>query len=319
MIGKYVLLSGGVGGAKLALGLSRILDPGALTIITNTGDDFDHLGLRICPDIDTLLYTLAGLANAEQGWGRHQETWTFMAALKSLGGEDWFNLGDGDLALHIARTQALGAGRTLSAFTANTAARWGISSQIIPMSDDCVATRVLTPEGEIGFQDYFVRLQCAPKVLGLRFAGAETAAIAPKALAALSDPDLTAVIVAPSNPYLSIDPILAVPGIVNAIRGSCVPIIAVSPIISGLAIKGPTAKIMLERGHSPSPLVIADHYAGLIDALLIDTNDAGLTSELKIPALSADILMKTLDDRERVARAALSLAKSLPKKARLPA
>jgi LPPG:FO 2-phospho-L-lactate transferase len=313
---NIVLLSGGVGGAKLALGLSRVLEPGALSIIANTGDDFDHLGLRICPDIDTLLYTLGGLANAAQGWGRKQESWTFMEVLKSLGGPDWFNLGDGDLALHVARTQALAAGQSLSAFVADVAARWRIASHILPMTEDRVETRVLTPEREIGFQDYFVRLRCAPEVKGLRFAGVADAQVTPAVATALTAPNLTAIIIAPSNPYLSIDPILAVPGMREALRGAGAPIIAVSPIIAGAAIKGPTAKIMAERGLAASVETIAAHYAGLIDGLLIDDQDAKSAASLGVRAASSNILMTSLADRDRVAQAALDLAYAIGRPAR---
>jgi LPPG:FO 2-phospho-L-lactate transferase len=305
---RVVLLSGGVGGAKLALGLSRVLPAGSLSIIANTGDDFDHLGLRICPDIDTLLYTLGGLANPEQGWGRRDESWNFMAALKSIGGPDWFNLGDADLALHVARTQALRNGESLSAFTTRVATRWGISVQIIPMTEDRVETRVITPNVEIGFQDYFVRQRCAPIIRGLRFEGGVNAAIAPDAVAALAAPGLAAIIIAPSNPYLSIDPILAVPGMRAALRAAGVPVVAVSPIIAGAAVKGPTAKIMMERGITPSSLAVAVHYAGVIGAMVIDTRDAGSAADFSIPVAITNTLMTTLDDRERVARAAIDLA-----------
>jgi LPPG:FO 2-phospho-L-lactate transferase len=311
MTESVVLLSGGVGGAKLALGLSRILDPGALSVIANTGDDFDHLGLRICPDIDTLLYTLAGLANVEQGWGRKDETWTFMSVLRSLGGEDWFNLGDGDLALHIMRTNALRDGQTLTRFTAQIAKHWEIAAHILPMTEHRVETHVVTPAGEIGFQDYFVRQRCEPEVRAIRFAGADAALPNPDIAVALSAPDLVAIVIAPSNPYLSIDPILAIPGMADLLRHATAPIVAVSPIIAGAAVKGPTAKIMAEAGVAPSSISIADHYAGLIDGLLLDDRDASTASMLTIPWASCDTLMKTLTDREHVARTALQFARTL--------
>ncbi len=310
MSGSVVLLSGGVGGAKLALGLDTILPAKSLNIIANIGDDFDHFGLRICPDIDTLLYTLAGLANAELGWGRAGESWSFMEAIKSLNGEEWFNLGDGDLALHVLRTVALAGGSSLTDITARVAARWGIASAILPVSDDPLRTIVKTPEGEIGFQDYFVRLRCVPSVQALRFSGAETAQLSPAVVRALAAPQLEAIILAPSNPYLSIDPVLAVPGLSAALRGAGVPIVAVSPIIAGQAVKGPTAKIMREMGVETTVGAIAAHYDGLIDGLLIDQRDAGTALPSKLTVRTCDIMMTSLDDRQRVAQAALDLARA---------
>ena len=308
---KILALSGGIGGAKLALGLYRVLPPEELTLIVNTGDDFEHLGLTICPDLDTTLYTLAGLANPELGWGRRDETWTFMKTLESLGGESWFRLGDGDLALHVERTRRLKAGETLSAVIAAVAARLGIQATILPMSDDPVRTRVATDAGELAFQDYFVRLRCAPQVRALHFAGAAAAAVAPGALAALAAPQLEAIILCPSNPYLSVDPILAVPGMRAALRSSGAPVIAVTPLVGGEAIKGPTAKIMRELGLAPSPLTIAHHYAGLIDGFVLDARDAALAPQFALPVHVTDTVMVALTDRERLAREALSFAARL--------
>lgn len=314
MSGAVVVLSGGIGGAKLLLGLDRILPPGALTAIINTADDFDHLGLRICPDVDTTLYTLAGLADPERGWGRQDETWTFMRALETLGGETWFSLGDGDLALHVERTRRLAGGEPLSAITADLAARLGVGAQLAPMSDDPVRTMVRTAEAEIGFQDYFVRQSCRPRVRALRFAGAERARAADTALRALADPELRAIIIAPSNPYLSVSPILAVPGIREALRARAAPLVAVTPIIAGAAVKGPTVKIMRELGFPPSPLAVARQYQGLLDGFLLDERDAGLQDQFDIPVRTADTLMRSLEDRERVAREALALAAAVDRR-----
>jgi len=306
-----VVLSGGVGGAKLCLGLQRIVPPGALRVIVNTGDDFEHLGLAISPDLDTTLYTLAGLANPELGWGRRDETWTFLGVLETLGGPTWFRLGDGDLALHVERTRRLAAGETLTSITDDLARRLGVASRILPMSDDPVRTRVSTPDGELAFQEYFVRERCRPAVTGLRFCGAAHASIAEAAAQALREKSLRAILIAPSNPYLSIDPALAIPGMRAALRAPGVPVIAVSPIIAGEAVKGPTAKIMKELGLAPSPLAVRDHYDGLIDGMVVDERDAEIASQADLPVRLCDTLMRSLEDRARVARCALELAEEL--------
>ena len=306
MSGRVVVLTGGVGGAKLVLGLCHVLPPEQVTAIVNTGDDFTHLGLAVSPDIDTLLYTLAGKANAAQGWGRAGETWSFMEALRSLGGEDWFLLGDGDLALHVLRTQRLRAGERLSTIIANFARAWRIGARILPMTDDRVVTQLQTDEGLLDFQDYFVRRRCEPRVAAIRFSGAETAAPAPGVIEAIRDPNCRAILIAPSNPYLSVDPILAVPGIREALAEASAPVVAVSPLIGGKAVKGPTAKLMSELGIRPDAASIAEHYAGWLDALLVDSQDPPVT--LPIAQARADTLMTSLEDRIRVARAALDLA-----------
>lgn len=308
---SVVVLSGGVGGAKLALGLEHILAPGKLTVVVNTGDDFDHLGLRICPDIDTTLYTLSGLANRELGWGRGDESWNFMAVLADLGGDSWFKLGDRDLALHVLRSQALAGGQSLADFTADVAKRLGIAARILPATNDRVATEVDTDEGPLAFQDYFVRRQCQPKVSALFYRGAEQATPAPGVLDALADPELTAVVIAPSNPYLSIAPILAVPGIREALAETRAPIIAVTPVISGEAVKGPTTKIMSELKLNPSALTIAEHYQALIDGFLLDSRDAALEENMPVPVATVDTLMTSLEDRKRVAQDVIALAQSL--------
>jgi len=299
---KIVALAGGVGGARLAQGLAQCeVD---LTVIVNTGDDFTHLGLRICPDLDTVTYTLAGIANREQGWGVADETTAMMDQLRLLGGEDWFLLGDRDLALHLIRSQRLAAGERLSGVTASIAARLGIGARILPMTDDPVATIVQTPGGEIAFQDWFVRQRAAPSVTGFRFAGIETARPAPGVTEALQAAD--AIILCPSNPFISLDPILAVPGLREAIPE--VPVIAVSPIIGGQAVKGPAAQLMRDLGHEVSPAGIAAHYAGLLTAMVIDDADAELAARLPVPAKVTQTLMKSDADRAAVARACLEMA-----------
>lgn len=309
MSGRVIVLTGGVGGAKLVLGLCHALPAENITAIVNTGDDFTHLGLAVSPDIDTLLYTLAGKSNPVQGWGRADESWAFMDAVRSLGGEDWFALGDGDLALHVLRTQRLREGEALSAIIADFAARWGIAARILPMSDDPVATRVLTDDGEVEFQHYFVRQRCAPQVRSIHFAGAHGAHAAPGVVEALRDEQSRAILIAPSNPFLSIDPILAVPAIRQALLQTRVPVIAVSPVVAGEAVKGPTAKIMRELGLEVSARTVSRHYADLIDGMLIDMRDP--PTSLDLAHARADTLMKTLEDRIRVARAALDLADAI--------
>lgn len=303
-------LVGGVGGAKLAHGLAQVTAPDALAIIVNTGDDFRHLGLAISPDLDTVMYTLAGLSNRETGWGVAGETWSFMAALDRLGGETWFRLGDRDLATHVERTWRLADGESLSAVTARFARRLGIAHGLAPMTDDALATMVETDQGLLAFQDYFVRLACAPRVTGIRFEG--RAAPSPAFAHALEHPDLKAVVIGPSNPYLSIDPILAVTGI--RARLAAKPVIAVSPIVGGEAIKGPAAKIMAERGETPSCLAVARHYRGLVDALAIDQvdrKDADAIAALGIRPLVTNTVMRTDQDRARLAETVSAFAETL--------
>ena len=306
---RVVALAGGVGGAKLVLGLSRVMDPAALTAVVNTGDDFEHLGLTICPDLDTVTYTLAGVANPTTGWGRADETWTFMANLETLGGETWFRLGDGDLALHVERTRRLGSGEHLTQVTIEVCARLGISVSILPMSDDPVRTVVETAIGPLPFQHYFVREGCRPKVTGFRFSGAAGARITPAVQRALGDPKLRAVVICPSNPFISIDPILAVPGMRDALAG--VPVIAVSPIVGGRAIKGPAGKMLEELDIEVSARSVWRHYGGLLDGFVLDTADRNLAEAARreVPrVLVTDTVMKTLGDRERLARSVLDFA-----------
>mgnify|MGYP003625586781 FL=1 len=303
MSARFTVLTGGVGGAKLVDGLYRILPQNSLTAIVNTGDDFRHFGLPISPDIDTLLYTLSRKSNQVLGWGRDGETWNFMAALKSLGGEDWFNLGDGDLALHVMRGMALTAGEPLSGIIASFADAWDLHLSILPMTDDAVATWVETDEGLLPFQRYFVERQCEPKVQAVRFEGAAEAVPAPGVIAAIMESD--AVFVAPSNPWLSVDPLLAIPQIRKALASTKAPVIAVSPLVEGKAVKGPTAKLMDELGLEVTNHSIAAHYGNLLDGLVVHNEDEASQS---LAIVRTDTMMKSPEDRERVARAVLALA-----------
>ena len=306
--GRVLALSGGIGGAKLAVGLYRVLPPGRLTVVANTGDDFEYLGLAVSPDLDTLLYTLAGIDNPATGWGRRNETWTFMKALESLGGETWFKLGDGDLAIHVERTRRRRGGESLSAITDDFRRRLGVSAELLPMSDDRVRTRLLTGAGWLDFQDYFVRRGCAPGVREIAFAGASAASPQPAFLAALGDETLRAVVICPSNPFISIDPILALPRVREALRFCRAPVVAVSPIIGGRAVKGPTAKIMAELGLPVDAAAVARHYRDFLDCYVADAADAAQTADLGLPVTLTRSLMHTLADREALARAVLAAA-----------
>lgn len=304
-------LSGGVGGAKLALGLARVLAPGCLTVVANVGDDFEHLGLYISPDIDTLTYVLAGIDNPQAGWGRRSETWSFMAALAEIGGETWFRLGDRDLAMHVERTRRLKGAETLSMITADISRRLGISSTILPMTDHRVRTMVHTTEGVTDFQRYFVGLQCSPAVTGFTFEGAGQATPHPDILSTLRDPRLRAVVICPSNPFISIDPILALPSLRAAVAETAAPVIAVSPIIGGRAVKGPTAKMMTELGLAVDALTVAARYRNLIDGYMIDVVDSKRAAELDLPADIQPTLMTSLADRDALATAVLKFADRL--------
>jgi LPPG:FO 2-phospho-L-lactate transferase len=311
--GHVVALCGGVGGAKLAHGLSLALaaQPDSLSIIVNTGDDFQHLGLSISPDLDSVLYALAGLSDPVKGWGRVEETWRFMGALRDLGGESWFQLGDTDLAVHVERSWRLAQGFPLSEVTAHLCKALGIGARVLPMSDDPVRTRVLTGEGWLDFQDYFVRRQCQPAVREFMFAGAAAARAQPDALAALQRPDLRAIVICPSNPFVSVEPILAVPGIRTAIQQSEAPVLAVTPIIGGKAIKGPAAKMLTELGLDVSAAGVARRYVGLIDAFVVDQSDPTPDPLPGVTFVSAATLMSSVDDRLWLARAVLRAADSL--------
>lgn len=312
--GHYLALSGGVGGAKLALGLSHCLPADQLTIVANTADDFQHYGLHIAPDLDTVMYTLAGVNNKELGWGLSGETWHVLEAMERLGEPAWFRLGDRDMATHLFRSSRLGAGATLSEVTAELGQRLEIGPRILPMTNDPVSTQVMTSEGLLGFQDYFVRRQCEPAVSGFEFAGIASAQPLPELMAVLADPQLRAVVICPSNPFVSIDPILGLPGVRAALTAAAAPIIAISPIVAGLAIKGPAAKMMAELGLPVTAAAVAEYYAGLIDCFVVDESDATLASMIEAEGMQVAVrptIMKSLDDRVSLARAVLGLAEVL--------
>jgi len=309
--GHVLALCGGVGGAKLASGLAAVLPPEQLTIVINTGDDFEHVGLSVSPDIDTVVYTLSGLADEVRGWGVKDETWQAIEQLGRLGEPDWFRLGDRDLAMHIARTRRLRAGETLSQITADLARRLGIGPALVPMSDDPVRTKVEAEEGLLDFQRYFVAEQCRPVARAIGFAGAREATPSPGFAATLARDDLGAVIYCPSNPYLSIDPLLSLPGVRQQIASLKVPRVAVSPIVGGQAIKGPTAKLMTELGASVDVVGVARHYHGLIDKLIIDEADAAEAPRIEalgIAVTTAPAIMRSQADRIALATATLAAA-----------
>lgn len=311
---KFLALTGGVGGAKLAVGLREILGPDELAFVVNTGDDFEHLGLHVSPDLDSLMYALADLSNPETGWGRVGETWDCLDTLQQLGGESWFRLGDRDLAVHLQRTTRLRAGASLSSVTRELNAALGTRHPIYPMSDDPVPTVVHTSAGPLAFQHYFVRERCAPGVTGFEFAGAAAARPLPEVLALLADPALTGIIVCPSNPYVSIDPMLAVPGFRAALRASRAPVVAVSPIVAGLALKGPTAKMMAELAVPTSADAVAAHYGDLLDGFVLDAQDAALLTRFegaRVAAIAAPTVMLTLDDKVRLATRVCEFAREL--------
>lgn len=312
--------AGGVGGAKLALGLARSLPPDQLTIVVNTGDDFEHLGLHVSPDLDTVMYTLAGLANPETGWGLAGETWNFLEAIGGLGGETWFRIGDRDLATHVERTRLLDGGWPLSRVTQHFCERLGVTTEIVPMSDDPVRTVVHTGDGPLPFQEYFVHRRCEPRVRDFEFLGAPFAKPQPRLLGRLQDAN--ALIYCPSNPYVSIAPILALPGVrslIDSRREAGMPVVAVSPIVGGAALKGPAAKMMTELGLDSTVTALAEHYTGTIDGLVIDRVDsdcAGQIESLGIKTLVTDTVMTSDADKIRLAREtvnfALYLVKSSP-------
>jgi LPPG:FO 2-phospho-L-lactate transferase len=310
---KVLAICGGVGGAKLALGLAKILTPEQLTIVVNTGDDFEHVGLTICPDLDTVTYTLAGLSNPELGWGRRNESWRCLEALEELGGPTWFRLGDTDIAIHMARRALLDEGKTLAEATAQITQRLGINHKIVPMCNAAVRTIIDTDDGELSFQHYFVREQCRPVVRGIRFEGADSARPSPDFEHALNDPDLSAIVICPSNPFVSVAPILAVPGVEDCLRSHDAPVIAVSPIVASEAIRGPTAKMMQEMGLELSALGVYQHYGDLLDGFILDQLDHGLieNSPDSYRFHSCNTVMKSLDDRTALARECLQFANTL--------
>ena len=301
---NYTVLSGGVGGAKLALGLEQALKPGQLSVIANTGDDFEHLGYTICPDIDTLLYTLSGEVNPATGWGRRDESWQFMAALEALGGPTWFRLGDRDLATHAYRTSLLQRGSSLSQVTDSLRQSMHISTPVLPMSDEPVHTIIHSDAGDLPFQDYFVRRQAEPVVREISYGNCSTAAPTEGALSALRSDALAGIIISPSNPWLSIAPILSLTELQSTILNAAAPVVAVSPIIGGRAVKGPTAKIMSELGIPVDATGIAAYYRDIIDGLVIDTQDAAHKAEIEkmgVKVTIANTLMNDLADKVRLA------------------
>jgi len=313
MSGRILALAGGVGGAKLALGLAHVLSADRLTVAVNTADDFEHLGLSICPDLDTVMYTLAGVANPETGWGRRDESWTVMDALGALGGETWFRLGDKDLATHIERTRRLRAGESLSSIMHDLATRLGVKPALVPMSDDPVRTMVATDRGELAFQDWFVRLRCEPVVKSVRFAGADTARPNP---ALIATDALRGIVVCPSNPFVSVAPILAVPGVRQALQAARMPRVAVTPIVGGQAIKGPAAKMLAELGHDVSALGVARYYKDWVDGFVLDAQDAMLAPEIEALGLKVrvcDTMMRNDDDKRRLAAEVLEFVDELAK------
>jgi LPPG:FO 2-phospho-L-lactate transferase len=308
-------LSGGVGGAKLALGLSRVLSTDQLAIVANTGDDFEHLGLKICPDLDTVMYTLAEVSNKELGWGQAGESWNFLDALSGLGGETWFRLGDRDLATHTMRTRGLAAGQTLSAVTRQLCEALGVGHSLVPMSDDPVPTIVHVKDGgKLGFQHYFVRDRCEPEVTGFDFEGVDDAAPSPGFSEALASTSLTSIVICPSNPFVSVDPVLALPGVMAAMRETAAPVIAVSPIVGGEALKGPAAKMMQELGMPRTALGVAEHYVGRVDGFVLDEKDEALAGDVEalgMKALVTNTVMVSLEDRIQLAQDVLEFGDSL--------
>jgi LPPG:FO 2-phospho-L-lactate transferase len=300
---KVVALAGGVGGAKLVDGLALVLQPDQLTVIVNTGDDFEHLGLYICPDLDTVCYTLAGEANMTTGWGRTDESWNTFNEIRRLGSADWFSLGDRDLATHILRTYFLQQGFLLSQITSLFCQSWGVKVSVLPMTNKYVPTIVLTKDDrELPFQEYFVHQRCEPEVKGFRFEGSSSAKPANGVLQAIDTADL--VVICPSNPWVSINPILNIPEIKEHLSSR--KIIAVSPIVGGQTIKGPAAKMYAELGIVPSAMAVANSYKGLISAIVIDNQDASQVTQINawgIMTLVSNTIMKNRSDRERLARA----------------
>jgi len=300
---KVVALAGGVGGSKMVNGLAQILPPENLFVIVNTGDDFEHLGLHISPDLDTVMYGLAGVNNPPTGWGRADETWGVICELEQLDGPAWFKLGDKDLANHLLRTQWLREGYSLSWVTAQLCWRFGVSQRVVPMADTPVRTIVHTDEGKLAFQHYFVRRRCEPGVQKLVYEGADTAEVSPDIKSAINSAGL--IVITPSNPLLSIDPILSLPGMTDLIRTAPVPKIAVSPIIGGKAVKGPAAKIMQELGMAVSPVGVASHLKHILTGFVFDSEDRNLQNQLEdlgLKTIHTNTLMQSPQDQARLAR-----------------
>lgn len=305
---KVVALAGGVGGAKLADGLAQVLAPEDLTVIVNTGDDFDHLGLHISPDLDTVVYTLAGVASRQRGWGRSEESWHALQTIEQLGGPNWFQLGDRDIGLHLVRSWRLEQGQSLSQVTKSICRAMGVEATVLPMSDEQVRTTVLTDQGDLPFQEYFVAQRCEPMVKGFRFEGVERSKPAPGVLTAIADCDV--VLLCPSNPWVSLDPILAVPGIEQAVRQK--PVIGVSPIVGGQALKGPAAKMYRELGMEPAASTVASHYDELLNGFVFDLQDreeSEAIAALGITPKALPTVMKNSGERKELAEQVLAFAK----------
>ena len=306
---KVTALAGGIGASKLLLGLSSVVPPEDITIIANTGDDLELFGLRICPDLDTVTYTLAGVVNEETGWGLKGDTFECLRWLERYGHPAWFNLGDRDIATHIFRTDQLRAGRSLSEVTDSIRRAIGVSSTILPMTDSYTRTRVLTNEGEMHFQEYFVRRKCEPRVREIRFDNIESALPAAGLVNAIVDAD--AVVICPSNPFISIGPILAVPGIRDALKRTRATVVAITPIIGGLALKGPAADMLRDLGHQVSAAGVAALYRDFADVFLLDSEDAALRNNIEalgLQVLTTNTLMHSLEDKQRLARATIEAA-----------
>jgi LPPG:FO 2-phospho-L-lactate transferase len=303
---NVVALAGGVGGAKLADGLQRLCGE-SLTVIVNTADDFELHGLSISPDLDTVMYTLAGIANPEMGWGIAGDTFNGLAMLSRYGTEDWFRLGDKDLATHLVRTYMLRAGQTLTQVTTQLARALGVHATLLPMTNERVATVVSTDEGELAFQDYFVRRRWQPAVKAIHFAGLATALPTTEALSAITQAD--AIVFCPSNPFVSLDPILSLPGMRESIQNAAAKKVAVSPIVGGEALKGPAAKMFRELGMDASTLAVAAHYRALLDGMVVDALDAAQVpaiEELGVQVWLTDTVMKDETERTRLAKEILS-------------
>ncbi len=304
---KVALLAGGTGGAKMAHGFAQVLEPGELSVIVNVADDTERHGLLVCPDLDTILYTLAGIADSAQGWGVAGDTYHALAMLERLGEETWFRIGDADLALHVRRNHLLRRGLTLTDVTADIAAALGVASQLLPATDARLRTIVATDAGEVAFQDYFVRNRQADEVRGLRFDGADAARPTRAVLEALADADL--VVVGPSNPLVSIGPVLAIPGLREALLATPGRRIGVSGIIAGKAVRGPADRMLASLGHEPTALGVARLYAGLLHAFVLDEADASLAPAVEALGMEPIVLptlMKTDQDRAELARRILA-------------
>ena len=303
---RIAALSGGVGGARFLRGLVEVADPSLLTIVGNVGDDVEVLGMHVSPDLDSILYALSGLHDEERGWGRAEETWHALETVSALGGEAWFRLGDRDLGLHLVRTQALRDGQALSQVTARLARALGLEPALVPATDDLLRTWLETPAGTFAFQEWFVARGHRDEVDALRYEGAADAAPAPGVVAALDDADL--IVIAPSNPYVSIGPILAVPAIRAALERRRVPAVAVSPLVGGRAVKGPADRMLARLAGGTTPAHVASCYAGLIDALVLDEADADDTASLPVRPIVTRTLMVDGDARRRLAEAVLEVA-----------